>query len=166
MRKIRARIMWSISDVNDLVSDIEVFLKSHKDEVDILTLVELYKPVKGIKKGSDIQAEDKRSIELLENFLLKNVNFKNVRDEALREREIVKLQKVEEERGHLKSALDYALNHIIEHPLDDNIFELTVLYEENVDVDQLESLSEIERVYDKLIAEFEKIGIKEEYTDQ
>jgi len=166
MRKIRARIMWSISDVNDLVSDIEVFLKSHKDEVDILTLVELYKPVKGIKKGSDIQAEDKRSIELLENFLLKNVNFKNVRDEALREREIERLQQVEEERGHLKSALDYALNHIIEHPLDDNIFELTVLYEENVDVDQLESLSEIERVYDKLIAEFEKIGIKEEYINQ
>ena len=51
MRKIRARIMWSISDVNDLVSDIEEFLKSHKDEVDILTLIELYKPVKGIKKG-------------------------------------------------------------------------------------------------------------------
>ena len=166
MRKIRARIAWSISDVNDLVSDIDEFLKSHKDEVDILTLVELYKPVKGLKKGSDIQAEDKRNIELLENFLLKNVNFKNFRDEVLREREIERLQLVEEERGHLKSALDYALNYIIEHPLDDNIFELTVLYEENIDVDRFESLNEIEQVYNKLILEFEKIGIKEEYTNQ
>ena len=158
--------MWSISDLNDLVSDIKEFLKSHKDEVDILTLVELFRPVQELKKGSDIQAEDKRSIELLENFLLKNVNFKNLRDEVLREREILRLQLIEEERAHLKSALDYALNYIIEHALDDNIYELTIFYEENTDVDQFESMNEIKQVYDKLIAEFEKIGIKEEYTNQ
>jgi len=166
MRKIRARIVWSISDVNDLINDMEKFLKSHKDEIDILTLVELYKPVKGIKKGRDVQAEDKRNIEILENFLLKNVNFKNYRDEALKEREIVRLQLVEEERASLKFALDYALNYIMEHPLDDNIFELTTLYEENVDVDKFESLHEIEQVYKKLILEFKKIGIKEEYIHQ
>ena len=94
------------------------------------------------------------------------MNFKNFRDEALRKREIERLQAVESRRTELKSALDFAYAYILDHPLDDNIFELALLYEKNIDVDKLESTNDIEQAYDKVILEFEKIGIKEEYINQ
>ena len=158
--EIRDNIVWTDLNVKYLLADIKTFIDSHKSEIDILLFIELFKPVNSNKNKLIANEIDINNIEALEKLLLDNDSYKKIRFKSLLDRRAKELYQLDLSVKELKDLLQLAYEVIIYDPLDDKIFDLTVLYEEHIIEREYNSIIEVNEIIEKFKAELERIGKK------
>ena len=157
---IRKNIVWTDLNIKYLLADISKFIDSHKSEIDILNFVKLYKPVKSVEKKLIANKNDIENIVALENFLLQYNPYKTVRFNAILERRAKELYKLDLSIKELEKVLEFSFESILSDPLDDKIYNLTILYDAYKKEKKYTNKIEVDEIIQKFKDELKRIGIK------
>jgi len=126
---VRKNMVWTDLNVKYLLTDISKFIESHKSEIDILNFVKLYKPIKATESKRLADKNDVENIVALENFLLQYQPYKTIRFNSILERRAKELYKLDLSIKELEKVLKFSFDSILSDPLDDKIYNLTILYD-------------------------------------
>ena len=157
---IRKNMVWTDLNIKYLLADISKFIDSHKSEIDILNFVKLYKPLKSTDKKRIANKNDIENIVALEKFLLQYNTYKTVRFNAILERRAKELYKLDLSIKELKKVLEFSFESILSDPLDDKIYNLTILYDTYTKEKKYTNKIEVDEIIQKFKAELKRIGIK------
>ena len=157
---VRKNMVWTDLNVKYLLTDISKFIESHKSEIDILNFVKLYKPIKATESKRLADKNDVENIVALENFLLQYQPYKTIRFNSILERRAKELYKLDLSIKELEKVLKFSFDSILLDPLDDKIYNLTILYDTYKKEKKYTNKIEVDEIIQKFTAELEKIGIR------
>ena len=120
----------------------------------------MYKPLKSTDKKRIANKNDIENIVALENFLLQYDPYKTVRFNAILERRAKELYKLDLSIKELEKVLDFSFESILSDPLDEKIYNLTILYDTYTKEKKHTNKIEVDEIIEKFKAELERIGIK------
>jgi len=157
---IRNNMVWTDLNIKYLLSDISKFIDSHKSEIDILNFVKLYKSVKGTEEKLIASIKDVENIAALEFFLLQYNSYKTIRFNGILERRAKELYKLDLSIKELKKVLKFSFDSILSDPLDDKIYNLTILYDRYKKDIKYKNKIEVDEIIQKFKDELKRIDIK------
>ena len=157
---VRKNMVWTDLNVKYLLTDISKFIESHKSEIDILNFVKLYKPIKATESKRLADKNDVENIVALENFLLQYQPYKTIRFNSILERRAKELYKLDLSIKELEKVLEFSFDSILLDPLDDKIYNLTILYETYKKEKKYTNKIEVDDIIQKFKAELKRIGIR------
>mgnify|MGYP003992836779 FL=1 len=153
-------MVWTDLNIKYLLSDISKFIDSHKSEIDILNFVKLYKPVKATEEKLIANQKDAENIAALEFFLLQYNSYKKIRFNGILERRAKELYKLDLSIKELKKVLKFSFDSILSDPLDDKIYNLTILYDRYKKDIKYKNKIEVDEIIQKFKDELKRIDIK------
>ena len=156
---IRNNMVWTELNISHLLSDVTQFIELHKSEINLLDFIELFRPVKNIENKLLANSDDINKIEKLENFLLKSKSYKGLRSQSLLDARAKELYELDLSIKELQKILDFSYNTILEDPLNDEIFDLTILYDEFKKEKKYTSKIEVDEIIQKFKLELKRIGL-------
>lgn len=159
VEQIRNKQIWSNISLKYFFKDIELFLSLHKDEIDMLKFIEIFKPVKIIKNKEIFNAEDLKSIKRLETFLLENNDFKKINEEAILQRKYSKEENITVAKANLDNLLEFTYSYLVNNAMADGIEGLTRLYNTYKDTTELKSYKEIKSIFIMIKNELSILGV-------
>ena len=157
---IRKNMVWTDLNIKYLLTDISQFIDSHKSEIDILNFVKLYKPIKAAETKRLADENDIANIMALENFLMQYEPYKTIRFNAILERRAKELYKLDLSIKELEKVLKFSFDSILLDPLDDKIYNLTLLYDTYKKDKKYTNKIEVDDIIQKFKDELKRIGIR------
>jgi hypothetical protein len=156
---IRNTQIWSNLTLKFFFDDIELFLSLHKEEIDMLKLLDLLKPVKIIKNKEIFNDEDLKDIKTLEFFLLENNNFKKINDQSIIKRKNNSKENIDIARSNLNNLLEFTYSYLVNNALEEGISGLTRVYNEYKDTSELKHYNEINKIISLIKNELNILGV-------
>ena len=156
---IRNKQIWSNVTLKFFFDDVELFLSLHKEEIDMLKLLDLLKPVKIIKNKEIFNDEDLKDIKTLEVFLLKNNNFKKINDQSIIKRKNNSKENIDIARSNLNNLLEFTYSYLVNNALEEGISGLTRVYNEYKDTSKLKHYNEINKIISLIKNELNILGV-------
>ena len=153
-------MVWTDLNIKHLISDITTFVELHKDEINLLDFIELYRPVKNIESKLFANTQEINNIVKLEKFLFESKSYKDLRYKSLLDKRAKELYELDLSVKSLKKIMDFSYNTILEDPLNEKIFDLSLLYDEYKKERKYSSKIEVDEIINKFKTEFKKIGLK------
>ena len=96
----------------------------------------------------------------LEKFLFESKSYKDLRYKSLLDKRAKELYELDLSVKSLKKIMDFSYNTILEDPLNEKIFDLSLLYDEYKKERKYSSKIEVDEIINKFKTEFKKIGLK------
>ena len=156
---IRNNMVWTELNIKHLLSDVTQFIELHKSEINLLDFIELFRPVKNIENKLFANSDDINKIDKLEKFLFKSKSYKGLRSQSLLDARAKELYELDLSIKELQKILDFSYNAILEDPLNDEIFDLTILYDEFKKEKKYTSKIEVDEIIQKFKLELKRIGL-------
>lgn len=124
---------WDLKELDIFLTDMKKFVAQNKKALDAISLIKLLRPVNVISKKKIITSDDIDKINALNNFLMKNEDFRSYRNNKLSEREGERLRVLAISQGKLQAVLDFCLAYVNNNTLADEAYEVTLLYRAHID---------------------------------
>ena len=121
----------------------------------------MYKPIKAAETKRLADENDIENIIALENFLMQYEPYKTIRFNAILERRAKELYKLDLSIKELEKILEFSFETILLDPLDEKIYNLTLLYDTyKVEKKKYTNKIEVDDIIQEFKDELKRIGIR------